>query len=350
MKRLLLIAALFAVPCSLFAQMVTVTSSNLRTPTGMPVTGIITFTPLLANGVPGSYKAPSGGQVVAQPVSVSVTNGAFSISLPDVTLTDPPNICFSVTLKTGSGSGLGPGYGCLQPHATANGPNDWCQSGTCSFDRFVPQLTSAQTNFQAIPGTITDLPQILLRSAPETQTALTDAATITVNTGGSMFEAYSLTLNPGLLVRTLNAAGMATLSAFSLTLSPAFSTPPTPITTTIQGWSASTAVALGQVLWDPNGHLQEVVTAGYTGAAEPAWNASGAQTSETGGTGQPKAVWLDLGMPIGLQFGSGCTWQPSQNSGLASLANGIVIAPGSTSQIVLTVQYDGTNCWVAEVQ
>lgn len=252
MKRLLLIAALFAVPCSLFAQMVTVEASNLRTSTGMPVTGIITFTPLLGNGLPGSYQAPAGGQVISQPVSVSVTNGAFSISLPDVTLTNPPNICFSVTLKTGSGSGLGPGYDCVQPHGTPNGSNDWCQivngSPVCDFDNYVPDLTWTQQNLptvQQVPHDMLDAWNAMVEANSASGgttpvTTFTDSATVTWNATGAALNAAQLPLfscsqsgtsfpctgsgnagiSDGLTSRTLNMTGMVTGARYLLALDP----------------------------------------------------------------------------------------------------------------------------------
>lgn len=59
-------------------------------------------------------------------------------------------------------------------------------------------------------------------------------------------------------------------------------------------WPASTLVILGYQILDPNGHVQEVTTAGTTDATIPAsWSTSGGTTAETGGSA---VVWTDQGV------------------------------------------------------
>jgi hypothetical protein len=136
-----LIAFLFVtlLPSNSAAQTVTVSASNLQDG-GAPANGKIYFQPSLLSGTPASYRRPGGGIATVVPVSATVTNGAYSMTLPDTTLTLPENICFSVKLITANGSVLGPGYSCVQPHGTSTGDGDWCAAGTCNFDNYAPNL------------------------------------------------------------------------------------------------------------------------------------------------------------------------------------------------------------------
>lgn len=305
MKRLLLVAALFAVPGSLFSQMVTVTSSNLRTATGMPVTGIITFTPLLGNGLPGSYQAPAGGQVISQPVSVAVTNGAFSISLPDVTLTTPPNICFSVTLKTGAGAGLGPGYGCVQPHGTPTDSTDWCQlinsAPVCNFDNYAPSLTWSQSNLPTVqqqPDMLNAWNAMIAANVAAghtaTSTTITDAATLT-------WSATNSTLNAAqLFLYTCSNSASGALPQYSGCI------------------AASDGIASRTI------NLTGMVTgARYLLALEPDGPISGQQT---------------------ITFGTGCTWEWENNGNVVMSSSTLTIPSWANWTYLVTWVFDGANC------
>jgi hypothetical protein len=144
MTRLLRAAAALvcAFGLSAFAQTVTVSGSNITDSTGTAMaSGTITFTPSDTSGHWLSYKMGGHGQTLALPVTATVTNGAFSITLPDTNTTNPINVCFAVTVTdnvTGD-SVLGPGYSCVQPGSqTANA--SWCTGSplVCNFDNYVP--------------------------------------------------------------------------------------------------------------------------------------------------------------------------------------------------------------------
>ena len=62
---------------------------------------------------------------------------------------------------------------------------------------------------------------------------------------------------------------------------------------TAPGWSADTAYAAGQIVTDPQGHLQQAVTAGTSGAAAPAWNDNGGTAAD--GSGETAFTWQDTG-------------------------------------------------------
>jgi hypothetical protein len=140
MKRIFLACLLMSAVAA--AQTVTVSSSSFTDSGGHPVNGVITFQPALVNGVAASYQKGGGGVVVAKSVTAQIVNGAFSLTLPDTTLTNPANICFVVkaAIPFTEVPLLGPGYNCVQPHGTATSGGDWCQAGTCNFDLYVPNI------------------------------------------------------------------------------------------------------------------------------------------------------------------------------------------------------------------
>jgi hypothetical protein len=140
MKRLLYAAAALLCAVGAGAQMMTVSGSQINDSTGTPLaSGTIQFAPVDLNGHPLSYKIGGKGQTLSSPVTATVTAGTFSIALPDVSATNPVNVCFSVTVVdnvTGA-SVLGPGYTCVQPSSALPSPS-WCTSSVCSFDNYIP--------------------------------------------------------------------------------------------------------------------------------------------------------------------------------------------------------------------
>ena len=133
MRKALLLLVLLALQLIVSAQTVPIVSTVLADSAGHPYTGIVFLQPTLANGQPTAYQQGGGGTITSAQISVMANAGAFSVAVPDTTLTNPPNICFKLTAP-----GIGKGYNCLQPHATATGPNDWCQAGVCYLDKYAP--------------------------------------------------------------------------------------------------------------------------------------------------------------------------------------------------------------------
>lgn len=157
MKRLINIAVAMFCACglSLAAQTLSVTGSQIVDSTGNPVaSATITFAPVDRSGNPISYRMGGKGQTVTTAVSATVTNGSFSITLPDVAHTNPLNVCFAV-VATDNLSGLsllGRGYNCVQPSSTIT---SWCNSTSCNFDNYVPAIGPfpvVQTGPQGIQG------------------------------------------------------------------------------------------------------------------------------------------------------------------------------------------------------
>ena len=124
---------------------VTVTASKLGGP--FPITGTITFQPTLSNATPASAMIGGGGLMAAQPLTATVTGGAFTLTgVLDTSASSPQNVCYKVTITTGNRlQALGPGYSCVQPAAN----NQWCSSGICDFDNYIPSLTGLA---QVVPG------------------------------------------------------------------------------------------------------------------------------------------------------------------------------------------------------
>ena len=139
MKRLAIFAML-GLGSLLTAQTVPVVSSHFTNSAGSPLSGYVYFQPVnCLGGYPMAYRMPGGGTVMPDPVQVTVTAGAMSVTLPDTTLTYPANICFAMSYPGGN---LPVGYGLLQPHGTAYNAGDWCQvvngSIQCNLDNYTP--------------------------------------------------------------------------------------------------------------------------------------------------------------------------------------------------------------------
>lgn len=145
LSSLTILFALCCVPISASAQTgsVTVSGSNIVDSTGTPVAnGTIYFAPVNASGFPISYRYSGKGQAITTAAQANVTNGAFSLTLPDTSMTSPQNVCFSVTvIDNVSGNRLlGSGYSCVQPAYNTTTPNNWCVNGACNFDNYQPNL------------------------------------------------------------------------------------------------------------------------------------------------------------------------------------------------------------------
>lgn len=136
----LIVSLVVMVGLAASAQTLTVSGSKIIDSTGSKLaSGTITFAPVDVHGKPLSYRMGGNGQVLSRPVTATVTNGAFSLPLPDTSLTNPANVCFAASLAdnvTGQNV-LGAGYSCVQP-SSASSASSWCTATTCNFDAYVP--------------------------------------------------------------------------------------------------------------------------------------------------------------------------------------------------------------------
>lgn len=133
------------------AQMVTVAASNVVDSTGAPLaSGTITFQPSKCTtsysaNCNTSYRIGSKGQALSSAVSATITNGAFTIQLPDTNATNPQNVCFAASIKDAATGDTvsSQAYACVQP-GTQSANSNWCSTAnsttTCNFDSFVPNI------------------------------------------------------------------------------------------------------------------------------------------------------------------------------------------------------------------
>lgn len=144
------------VPClaQVPAGWVQVTAAHTMDAGVLIANGTVSFAPVGNTGVATSFRVGSatGGQAGPDPWTAAVTNGAFTILVPDSVLAYPTEVCYSITI-TDNASGnsiLGPGYTCVQPAGSGgaiSGSQAWCTAGTggagatCNFDNFLPVLT-----------------------------------------------------------------------------------------------------------------------------------------------------------------------------------------------------------------
>jgi hypothetical protein len=135
---------------------VKVTAANTMD-AGVPIAnGTVAFTPVDVNGKPTSFRVGStgGGQAGPDPITAQVTNGAFSVLLPDVFLATPAGVCYSEQITDNSSGDVisGPGYRCLQPAgsgAAISGSPAFCTAATassgglCNFDQYTPTVPAS---------------------------------------------------------------------------------------------------------------------------------------------------------------------------------------------------------------
>ena len=100
----------------------------------------------------------------AAPVKVYVSNGVFSLTLPDTSLGNPANVCYNVTAQAGNRQIVGPGYSCVQPAAN----NSWCTNGACNFDNYSPSIPALALNDRAMTGLTGDVTAAGPGNAPAT--------------------------------------------------------------------------------------------------------------------------------------------------------------------------------------
>ena len=114
----------------------TVSASNCVDSTGTKIASATAyFQPCNNFGFPMSFELGGGGQVSKQPVTATITNGVFSITLGDCLLAKPENVGYLVTIiDNNSGDQLlGPGY-IIQP-----------SGATWNFDTFIPNVPALVT-------------------------------------------------------------------------------------------------------------------------------------------------------------------------------------------------------------
>lgn len=109
-----------------------ITASHISYFGGTTITGSFCLTPTDASGNPITIVTNAGQQIAPQqPLCFPITSGVLSSAaiVPDTTMVQPVNACYSLTIKNFFGAAVGV-FPCIQP-----------SSNTWSFDAFVPSST-----------------------------------------------------------------------------------------------------------------------------------------------------------------------------------------------------------------
>lgn len=118
------------------------------------------------------------------------------------------------------------------------------------------------------------------------------------------------------------------------------------ITFLVAVWRANTAYAVGTRIVDSNGNIEQVVTAGTSGAAHPTWSTTlGGQTTDN------SVTWQNAGTAAGTTIQSSATVTnstfvdtvPSNNTSLTSF----VIEPTTTSDLAVSMSVSPTPVFVS---
>ncbi len=87
------------------------------------------------------------------------------------------------------------------------GDTDWCQAGACNLDDYTPNLPSLPIAYVS-PDLMTSwnvqAASFIGSGGTITQASLTDSATVTFNTAGSMMSVAALPLSTTISTRTIN--------------------------------------------------------------------------------------------------------------------------------------------------
>jgi len=183
--------------------MVTVYGSGIKDATGTLLpSGAFYWQPADAHGNPANFRFGNGGQGERTAATAPVINGAFTIQLPDTSLTTAQGLCGVVTVRTAVGSVVlgskGYGYDCVQPAAN----NYWCTNGSCNFDLYQPNVMPIPPAPTA-PG-ITGVPTVGNCAKFTTSTQIGDAGApcgtgasggVALSVNGSSLGVASLTVN-----------------------------------------------------------------------------------------------------------------------------------------------------------
>ncbi len=120
-----------------------------------------------SNSQPYSVELSGGGHTTKPAVCAPVTNGAFTINLPNTAFSQPKNACIAVTVFSPDSQDpiLSDGFECVQPsnimtdtlgHATP--ASIWCSTVSCNFDLYQPNLP---TQAPVSPGPVGPPPTVL---------------------------------------------------------------------------------------------------------------------------------------------------------------------------------------------
>ena len=143
-----LAAVLLMTAASMAQNQMTITAANIKDLSGVKLAaGQACLLPADNQGAPISFRIADGGQGMRKDVCTSIANGAFSVVVPNVALTNRANVCLKLTVRDPKRDEvlLNKGYECLQPQPSAY----WCSGSVCNLDNYIP---AGASNVQVIAG------------------------------------------------------------------------------------------------------------------------------------------------------------------------------------------------------
>ena len=162
--RLLAIVCILMCAFAAYGQsgLVTMTGSHTQDAGGNLISNALLCAQVTVAGSPTSVRVGSGGQVITKPACTAVSNGAFSMTLPDTSMTKPANACLSITITDQLSGNVEISDACVQPSSSTSDPTaqSWCSTTTsgptsCNFDNWSPNLApqvAVQTGPQGAVG------------------------------------------------------------------------------------------------------------------------------------------------------------------------------------------------------
>jgi len=147
-------------------------------------------------------------------------NGAFTVSVPDMSLSGP-SVYYSATVLAQGISILGPGYSFLQPHGTSSGIDDYCQNGVCNFDAVLPNLPMPWVGYPSLVIQVQSSWNDAVYTASLmgnhiTPFVVADAPIVNFDTGGLSLSVLKIALDSSLSARTINVQNLAVGARFMI--------------------------------------------------------------------------------------------------------------------------------------
>lgn len=112
---------------------------------GNAISGVTVCARAVSGGKPISVRVGGSGVTVTRPVCSAVTNGAWSLFLPDGATSGPQNVKYALTaIDDATGDNLLAGYGGVQPSSVApTGTSEWwCTPDGCNLNSLSPDAPS----------------------------------------------------------------------------------------------------------------------------------------------------------------------------------------------------------------
>lgn len=124
-----------------------VAQSNLQDSSANKINNATVCAQVTLNGQPSSVQVGGVGVTTFSSVCAPVSNGAWTMNLPDVSVSSPRYVCLSITATDNlTGNSLLSGYSCVQPRSVppqnATG-TFWCSASSCNFDQLSPNYPAS---------------------------------------------------------------------------------------------------------------------------------------------------------------------------------------------------------------